>query len=277
MHSNTRTIDGIPMRWEEQGEGTPLVLIHGIPTSPALWRHVVPKISGARCLAFEMVGYGASIPAGSDRDISVGKQADYLMTWLRALGIEKAVLAGHDLGGGVAHIAAIRHPEMCSGLFLTNGIGYDSWPIASVKAMRAGGALLRHLPDAAFKQVLRTFLRRGHDNATKADAALQQHWPHYRENGGAAAFIRQTRSLDVEDTASVAGQLPGLKMPARLAWGVADKFQTIEYGEKFAHDLGAPLRRIDGGKHFTPEDHPDVIAEEINLLLAEVKKGEQGR
>jgi pimeloyl-ACP methyl ester carboxylesterase len=42
------------------------------------------------------------------------------------------------------------------------------------------------------------------------------------------------------------------------------------YGERFARDLGARLERIEGGKHFTPEDHPDVIARAVNDLLREV-------
>lgn len=58
----TATVDGIPMRWIEAGAGPPVVLVHGIPTSPALWRHVLPKIAGARLLAWEMVGYGAADP-----------------------------------------------------------------------------------------------------------------------------------------------------------------------------------------------------------------------
>jgi pimeloyl-ACP methyl ester carboxylesterase len=132
MASQSATVGDIAFRWEEQGDGTPVVLIHGIPTCPALWRHVVPRITGARCLAWEMVGYGASIPQGRDRDISVGRQADYLVTWLRHLGLDRVVLAAHDLGGGVAQIAAVRHPGLCRGLFLTNAIGYDSWPIPSV-------------------------------------------------------------------------------------------------------------------------------------------------
>jgi pimeloyl-ACP methyl ester carboxylesterase len=65
-------------------------------------------VRGGRCLAFEMVGYGESIPAGRDRDISVARQADYLLAWLNHLDIEQAVLAGHDLGGGVAQIAAVH-------------------------------------------------------------------------------------------------------------------------------------------------------------------------
>ncbi len=51
MQSKTANVDGIVMRWEEHGEGAPLILLHGIPTCPALWRHVMPRLEDARCLA----------------------------------------------------------------------------------------------------------------------------------------------------------------------------------------------------------------------------------
>ena len=70
-------VAGIPMRWEEQGAGTPVVLVHGIPTGPALWRHVMPRVEGARLLAWEMVGYAGSIGEGRRRDIGVARQADW--------------------------------------------------------------------------------------------------------------------------------------------------------------------------------------------------------
>lgn len=89
----------------------------------------------------------------------------------------------------------------------------------------------------------------------------------YRDSDGAAALTRQVAALDVRDTEEVVSDLLGLKVPARLAWGAADQFQKIRYGERLALDLKAPLRRIEGGKHFTPKDPPDIIAEEINLLL----------
>lgn len=261
------------MRWEEQGQGVPLVLIHGIPTSPLLWEKVVPRIVGARCLAWEMVGYGESIPEGADRDISVARQADYLTSWLDNLGIEQAVMAGHDLGGGVAQIAAISHTGLCAGLFITNAIGYDSWPIPSVKMMQTLGAAVRHLPDPLFELVFRSFLYRGHERSEAAEAAFEKYWPNYAQHGGAEAFIRQVDALDTADTLSVADELPELNVPARVVWGAADGFQKIEYGERFARDLRAPLRRIEGGKHFTPEDHPELVAEEINQLLAEIREG----
>lgn len=272
MVNRTVTADGIAMRWKEQGEGPPLVLIHGIPTSPALWRHVMPLISGARCLAFEMVGYGASIPQGRGRDISVARQADYLATWLATLGIVRAVFAGHDLGGGVAQIAAVRYPNLCGGLFLTNAIGYDFWPVPAVKALQATAPFVRRLPDVAARQILRTLMYRGHDDRARRREALEVHWRPYAQHGGAESLIRQVKSLNVRDTLAVADALPSLRIPARLVWGAADPFLKIRYGERLAHDLSAPLYAIDRGRHFTPEDHPQIVAEEMNRLLADVRR-----
>lgn len=67
----------------------------------------------------------------------------------------------------------------------------------------------------------------------------------------------------MNDTLAVAKELPRFGVPARFVWGVANQFQKVQFGERLARDLGAALRRIESGKHFTPEDHPGVVAEEI--------------
>ena len=65
-----------------------------------------------RAPAWEMVGYGASIREGWDRDISVARQAEYLAGWVAEVGLKGgAVIVGHDLGGSDAQILAVRRPE----------------------------------------------------------------------------------------------------------------------------------------------------------------------
>lgn len=270
MISRHAEVRGIRMRWIESGAGFPVVMIHGIPTSPELWRHVMPRLPGLRGLAWEMVGFGDSVPEGRGRDISLGAQADYLAAWIDHLGLRPAILVGHDLGGGVAQLAAASYPGLCAGLLLTNAVGYDSWPVPSVSAMRAMSPMVRHLPDSLFKQILRSFMIRGHETLGCAEESLRVHWRHYRAHGGAAAFARQVEALRTTDTLAVADDLPTLGIPARIVWGAADQFQTIGYGERFARDLRAPLRRIETGKHFTPEDHPQILAEEIARLASDV-------
>lgn len=269
MHDRERDVAGIPMRWVEHGHGFPVVLVHGIPTTPALWRSVMPRVDG-RCLAFEMVGYGDSIPAGRGRDISVARQADYLLDWLDALEIERAVLVGHDLGGGVVQIAAVRDSHRCAGLVLTNSIAYDSWPIPSVRGLRAAGGVVERLPDSLFKLLIASFMVRGHDNLAVGRESGRMHARPYLEHGGAAALIRQIRSLDIRDTPAVQHDLPKLGVPARVVWGTADRFQKVGYGERLASDLATVLTRIEGGKHWTPEDHPDAISAAVNQVLLAV-------
>ena len=270
MRSESVEVNGIHMRWEEQGEGTPVVYLHGIPTSPRLWRHVIPLVDNARSLAWEMVGYGGSIAEGRDRDISVARQADYLADWMREIGLEGAVLVGHDLGGGVAQILAVRHPELVRGLVLTNAISYDSWPIPQVKFLRAAAPLVERLPDEAFRFIYKNFMNGGHTNRQQADEAVSEHFPYYEAADGAAGFVRQVQSLDVQDTLDISGRIPELHIPAHIVWGAADEFQKIGYGYRLAYELGAPLDRIEAGKHFTPEDFPSPVAAAVNLVLREV-------
>ncbi len=266
MESKEAIVEGLQNRWVEHGSGRPAVLVHGIPTSPRLWRHVMPLVEG-RTLAWEMTGYGTSIPDGAGLDLDLSAQADRLLAWLDTLALDKPVLVGHDLGGGVAQIAAVRSPERFSGLVLTNTVCYDSWPIPSVKAMARAAAILRHMPDVAIYPSFVQLLRRGHDNQHVARESIGVHWQPYVTHGAAASLMSQVTALDVRDTLAVADRLPGLDLPARVIWGEADQFQKVRFGERLAADLHADIHRIPSGKHFTPEDHPENLAEAINELL----------
>lgn len=134
--------------------------------------------------------------------------------------------------------------------------------------MRALRMLIARLPNSMFKQIFQSFIHRGRRDGRSAEQAVEAHWANYAHYGGAQAFARQISSLDVRDTLLFAGKLSTLRIPARIVWGAADQFQKIEYGERLAHDLNAPLYRIEGGKHFTPEDYPDIIAAQTNQLIS---------
>lgn len=267
MEHRQEIIEGAPVRWLEHGSGLPVIFIHGIPTSPALWRHVMPLIHG-HSLAWEMRGYGNSIPQGQGADIGLSAQADYLLAWLESLDLgDRPILAGHDLGGGVARIAAVRAPERFAGLVLTNSVAYDSWPIQRVKVMARLSPLLRHLPEVLMYPSFVQLLHAGHDDKQRALESIGRHWAPYVSHGAAAALMLQMRALDVQDTIAVAGELSSLNLPARIVWGEADRFQRVECGQRLANELGTTFTRIRGGKHFTPEDHPESVAKAVNDLL----------
>ena len=272
MEAKSLEVDGIRMRWLERGEGMPIVFVHGIPTCPLLWRDVFPLLREGRLLAWEMVGYGDSIDEGRTRDISVARQAHYLRAWMDALKLERAVLVGHDLGGGVVQIAALADRTRCAGLVLTNCIGYDSWPVAPVLLTSKLGMAVERAPNWLFRRSFAAILASGYADPAIARRSTQLHYEKYEQHGGAEAFVRQTKALRTQDTLDIQQRLHELRgIPARVVWGAADGFQKLRYGERLASDLSCPLVTIAGGKHFVPEEHPTLIAQAVTEVLAEVR------
>ena len=97
------------MFYEEAGTGTPLVFLHGNPTSSHLWRNVLPRIGDpGRCLAPDLIGMGRS--GKPDVPYRFADHARYLDAWFDQLALDNIVLVGHDWGGALAFDWAARHP-----------------------------------------------------------------------------------------------------------------------------------------------------------------------
>lgn len=270
-------VNGILMRWEEHGEtgpdAVPVVMLHGIPTNPRLWRYVIPQLpqTGARYLAWELVGFGWSMEQGLDRDISVERQADYLYDWLQHLGISQAVFVGHDVGGGVLQQLLVKHPELCRGLVLADCVAYDNWPVAAVRAAKKQTGMISKLPSALLKPIFLTGLANlGHDQAGRRKESAELHWQPYSRAIGPKGFAHQLDHMNEKDTQALAGKLSVIGGVKRVVWSDADPL-VFASGERLAQELGAPLTRIPDGRHFSPEDHPEVIAHAINEVITEVK------
>ena len=89
---------------------------------------IPPLAEDFRVLVPDLVGFGFSDKR--DRfDRSIGRQAQYLDSWMRAIGVERATIVGHDIGGGVALRLATLMPERVERLVVMNTVCYDSWPI----------------------------------------------------------------------------------------------------------------------------------------------------
>ncbi|MFD5548502.1 haloalkane dehalogenase [Streptomyces goshikiensis] len=103
------------------GAGTPMVFLHGNPTSSHLWRDVLPAVGGGgRRLAPDLIGMGRS--GKPDIDYTFADQARYLDAWFEAAGLDEVVLVGHDWGGALAFDWAARHPGRVRGIAFTETI-----------------------------------------------------------------------------------------------------------------------------------------------------------
>lgn len=103
------------IHYEERGEGTPFVFLHGNPASSYLWRGVLPRMAGAgRLLAPDLIGMGRS--GKPEIAYSFADHARYLDAWFDALVPDGVVLVGIDWGGALAFDWAARHPGRVRGI-----------------------------------------------------------------------------------------------------------------------------------------------------------------
>ncbi|MEA2890975.1 MAG: hypothetical protein QOI05_1768 [Bradyrhizobium sp.] len=109
----TVNANGIHLHFVEQGEGPLVVLCHGFPESWYSWRHQLVALSAAgfRAVAVDMRGYGQSDrPEPIDQYTLLHLVGD-MVGLLDVLGVQQAVIAGHDWGAGVAWHAALLRPD----------------------------------------------------------------------------------------------------------------------------------------------------------------------
>ena len=101
-------VRGSKMHYVEQGEGDPILFLHGNPTSSYLWRNVIPHMSGhGRCIALDLIGMGKSDKP--DLEYRFFEHANYVEDFIDALGLSNITLVIHDWGSGLGfHYAALQ-------------------------------------------------------------------------------------------------------------------------------------------------------------------------
>ena len=120
--------NGIMVNYELAGQGDCLVLVHGAGDSLRMWYGQVPEFSRHyRVLTYDIRGFGETELGDADVDVSL--LAADLRELLRALGIDRAFVLGHSMGGRIALQLAIEQPEMVQALVLSSsGIGVGARP-----------------------------------------------------------------------------------------------------------------------------------------------------
>jgi haloalkane dehalogenase len=120
---------GSKMHFIEAGEGDPILLLHGIPTSCYLWRNVIPHISTlGRCIAPDLIGFGQS--DRPDIEYSIFDHIKYIEKFLETLNLRRVTLITHGWGSVIGFDYAMRHENNCKGLafyeaFLRSGNSED--------------------------------------------------------------------------------------------------------------------------------------------------------
>src|SRR3954470_4916155 len=136
-------LHGHTVVYRTMGSGPPVVLIHGMVNSSRHWRGVAERLAERHTvIAPDLIGHGDSAtPRG---DYSLGAHATVIRDLLSALGIERATMVGHSLGGGIAMVYFWQFPERVERLALisSGGLGEEVSPMLRSAALPGAGALI---------------------------------------------------------------------------------------------------------------------------------------
>lgn len=249
----------------DDGEGEPMVLLHGIPTWSYLWSPVLGTLTrSARVLAPDLAGFGFSDKR--DRfDRSIARQAELIDAWMERIGLASAVIVGHDIGGGVALRLATLFPARVRKLCVINTVSYDSWPIELMLQFGHPGAD-RLLSPAMAIRLLTQALKGGFASRPPA-ALLEGLLAPYASDIGKRSLIRNASALNTNLTTEITPLLSSIRIPTLILWGEDDTFQPIAYGERLAWDIpGADFVRLGGARHFAMVDRPRAVAERLRAF-----------
>ena len=138
----TATVHGLTMSYVDEGEGDPIVFLHGNPTSSYLWRNVMPHLADqGRLIAPDLIGMGDSdkLADSSADSYTFVEHRRYLDELLAQLGVtDRVTLVIHDWGSALGFDWANRHQGAMLGIAYMEAIvgpiaSWDDWPDAARK------------------------------------------------------------------------------------------------------------------------------------------------
>ena len=268
IESSIADLSGLRLHYRSSGEGEPVLLLHGWPTSSFLWRNIMPPMAASnRVIALDLPGFGES-----DKPLDASYSFRYfervIEDFLQALAIDRVGLAVHDLGGPVGLYWACQHADKVSRLALLNTLVYPevSWAVvAFVAAVRLPG--LRSLVTSPWglKQAMRIGMA---DSARVTPEVIEGVQAPFRTAPARRALARAGCNLNSKGFRDIAEKLPSFECPVRIVYGERDRIlpDVSRTMTRVRTDLPqAELTVLPDCGHFLQEDRPD----EVGRLLAE--------
>jgi haloalkane dehalogenase len=264
------------MHYLEVGSGSPVLLLHGNPTSSFLWRHVLKRAAndlGHRWIAPDLIGMGAS--GKPPLDYRLVDHLAYVEAFAAALGLTDLVVVGHDWGVAIAIELLRRHPAQIRAVGFMEGhlrplIGWEQFDDGGrelFQQLRSPGVGEQMVLDDNFfvDVLLPAGIRRG---LTESELAVYR--SPYPDAESRRPLLQWAREIPVggepagnaELMAAAADQLAASDVPKLLVHGDPGVLISAASVARCQQDLSRLTTSDVGGPagHFLPEDRPEEVA-----------------
>jgi len=258
------------------GSGPNLVLIHGMINSSRHWEEVAARLADShRVIAPDLIGHGdAATPRG---DYSLGAHAASIRDLLTTIGVERATIVGHSLGGGVAMQFFYQFPQRTErlGLVSSGGLGHGVSPMLRGAALPGSATLLRlasrpRVVDSLAGAGAR-LRARGNSTGVYLQAVARALGP-LQESGSRRAFLQTLRSVidfqgqkvSARDRLYLLGEMPTL-----IVWGERDRTIPIAHGLQASAAIpNCRFETLPKAAHFPNLEDPEGLADTLRDWIA---------
>ncbi|GAC1334058.1 MAG: alpha/beta fold hydrolase [Candidatus Dormibacteria bacterium] len=279
MELKSTSLHGHRIAYYEAGSGPTLVLVHGIGGSGRTWKRVIPRLAERfHVVAPDLMGHGASERLRGD--YSLGAHASTVRDLMVKLGVERATIVGHSLGGGIAMVFAYQFPDRCERLVLVSSGGLGSEVSILLRLLSLPGSEwvvpLGTAPwlTGAVSRVGGVLGRVGFRLSPVADEI----WQAYTSLGSTSARLAflatvrevvdiQGQRVSANDRLYLASQVPVL-----IVWGSRDNIIPVAHGRAAHSEIpGSRLEVFEGVGHFAHSEEPERFTRLLEDFLRTTK------
>ncbi|MEM7334332.1 MAG: haloalkane dehalogenase [Chloroflexota bacterium] len=268
-------IHGSNMHYIDEGEGDPILFLHGNPTSNYLWRNIIPYLTPyGRCIAPDLIGMGKSDKP--DINYRFSDHVKYLEGFIEKMGLTNVTLVLHDWGSGLGFHYGMRHESNLKGIaFMESMIKPPSWSDLS-PSNKVGFRLFRTPGIGWFmasvmnvfvtqfmpQGIVRTLLPVEKEVYEAPFKTIKSRRPIYQFPVSVPLDGKPADTYEVISNYSQrlqASELPKILFHAQP--GVLITAEDVEWCKRHIKNL--ELVDIGEGIHFVQEDNPHLIGEEL--------------
>lgn len=272
--------NGVDLHVVEGGSGRPLVLLHGYPQSGEIWRLIAPELARShRVIIPDLRGMGLSGIAPSGYDLP--NLAEDIHQLVRRLDLGEVDVVGHDWGGAVAAVYALRYRDEVRKLTFVEsavgGAGFETiWTFAQPNPAMTfipfllTGALATELISGREEQFLRHLWNTFTANKERATFDTWQPYVAAMKRPGlihssSSYYSSVYGAIDIVRAMIGQGKLtiPVLSVSGRSSFGTAQRGFVDAFASNIVRDVV-----IDGAGHFVAEEQPQALEKEVKSFLA---------
>lgn len=265
----------VTLYYEEQGQGAPLLLLHGLGESSFTWHDIMPGLAAHhRVIALDLKGFGRS-DKPEDGAYSADDQAALVARFIVKSDLENLTVVGHSFGGTVALRTALA--EGIRGTARIRRIAVISAP-ALPRSTAPYLDLVRTpiLPDAVAlslspERLARLLLSEAMGGRTPRESDVKGYANPYYDMGAIRAFLATARAIVREDNAdAVAKRYRSLDLPVLAVWCRKDPIVPLRAGRRLAAVIPrARLAILDGCHHLPQHERPKQLLKALGAFLAQ--------